>query len=97
MLSTLVLISENRQSEMADRRARVDFEMNLIAEREITKLMEMVMEIQEHLGIQQHDPERHAMVQPTYVSRLAEVMEEIEEDGDAILDEARERAAGGDA
>ncbi len=44
-LSAFILISENRQGRMADRRSRVDLQINLIAEREITKLMELIVEI----------------------------------------------------
>ncbi|MEX0750641.1 MAG: DUF1003 domain-containing protein, partial [Dehalococcoidia bacterium] len=35
-LSTFVLVSQNRQAAAADRRARVDLQINVIAERELT-------------------------------------------------------------
>jgi len=78
-LSTFVLISQNRQSLRADRRAKVDLEVNVIAEREVTKIIEMVAEIHQHLGIKdRHDHELKAMLEPTYVSELADEVEEAE-------------------
>ena len=51
-LSTFVLISQNRQAEMADRRADLDLQVNLLAEHEITRLVALVTDIAEHLGIE---------------------------------------------
>jgi uncharacterized membrane protein len=64
-LSTFVLISQNRASEEADRRAELDLQTNLLSEHEITRLLTLTRAIAEHLGIQEaHDPsleelERH--------------------------------------
>jgi uncharacterized membrane protein len=41
-LSTFVLISQNRMAAMADRRADLDLQVNLLAEHEITRLLELV-------------------------------------------------------
>jgi uncharacterized membrane protein len=82
-LAIFVLISENRQAMVADKRAKLDLQVNLIAEREITKLMEMVAQIQDHLGIGDvPDPEVDEMRKPTHVSDLADVMEEYERRAD---------------
>jgi uncharacterized membrane protein len=78
-LAIFVLISENRQATLADKRAKLDLQINLIAEREITKLMELTMQIHDRLGIaHQHDPEVAEMRKPTHVSDLADLMEEYE-------------------
>jgi uncharacterized membrane protein len=64
-LSTFVLISQNRASAEADRRAELDLQTNLLSEHEITRLLTLTRAIAEHLGIQEaHDPsleelERH--------------------------------------
>lgn len=60
-LSILVLMSQNRQSRMSDIRQRVNFEVDVRAEAEVTKVLKMLAEIQEHLGIQKKDPELHRM------------------------------------
>jgi uncharacterized membrane protein len=41
-LSTFVLISQNRMNEMADRRADLDLQINLLAEHELTQLINLV-------------------------------------------------------
>ena len=41
-LSTFVMIAQNRQSDIADRRAQADYEVNVRAEAEIARLTKMV-------------------------------------------------------
>jgi uncharacterized membrane protein len=78
-LSTFVLITQNRQSQKADRRAQVDLEVNVIAEREITKLIEMVDQIHAALDLsKKSDAEVKAMAKPTVVRELAESVEKAE-------------------
>ena len=50
-LSTFVVISQNRQALQADRRAKVDLQVNLISEQEVTKLVQMVDEIRKAVGV----------------------------------------------
>ena len=50
-LSTFVLISQNRASELADRRADLDVQINLLTEHEVTKLVGLVTSIAEKLGV----------------------------------------------
>ncbi|MCI0444340.1 DUF1003 domain-containing protein, partial [bacterium] len=41
-LSIFVLITQNRQSKIADLRQEIDLQINMIAEEEITKVMQML-------------------------------------------------------
>jgi len=50
-LATFVLISQNRLSAEADRRADLDLQMDLLAEYELTRVIKMLDMIQDHLGI----------------------------------------------
>jgi uncharacterized membrane protein len=50
-LSTFVLISQNRMAAMADRRADLDLQVNLLAEHEITRLIQLVDAIALHLDV----------------------------------------------
>ncbi len=50
-LSTFVLISQNRMAAAADKRADLDLHVNLLAEHELTKLVEMVAAISDKLGV----------------------------------------------
>ena len=78
-LSTFVLISQNRQALQADRRAKVDLHVNVIAEQEITKVIQMLAEVHEHLGLSaRHDPEVQHMRESTRVEQLADAVETAE-------------------
>jgi uncharacterized membrane protein len=50
-LTTFVLISQNRMMELQDRRAELDLQIDLLAEHEITRLVQMVDGIAERLGV----------------------------------------------
>jgi len=54
ILSTFVLISQNRFSDEADRRAELDVHIGLLAEHELTRVLQMLDAIQGKLGIE-HD------------------------------------------
>jgi uncharacterized membrane protein len=57
-LSTFVLISQNRISAAADKRANLDLQVSLLSEHEITKIAELLTAVAEHLGVQgAGDPE----------------------------------------
>jgi len=50
-LSTFMLISQNRFSDEADRRAALDVHMGLLAEHELTRVLQMLDAIQDKPGI----------------------------------------------
>jgi hypothetical protein len=51
-LSTFVLISQNRMTAAADKRADLDLHVSLLTDRELTKLVGLVTAIAEHAGVQ---------------------------------------------
>jgi uncharacterized membrane protein len=77
-LSTFVLISQTRMSESADRRADLDLQISLLAEHEITRLIQMVDALSRRLNI---DPE------------VAEDLEELKQEvpPEALLEEIEVR------
>ena len=81
-LSVFVLMSENRQAMVADRRAKMDLQINLLSEQEITKLMKLVSEIHDQvLPDQDHDPETEKMKQETHVEAIAEAVNAADSSG----------------
>ncbi len=79
-LSAFILMSENRQGRLADRRSRVNLEVDMIAEREITKLMELITDIHSQLGIKKPvDEELEGMKQPTNIEHLTEAAQTAEQ------------------
>jgi uncharacterized membrane protein len=53
-LSTLVLITQNRLSADAERRSDLDLHIGLLAEHELTRVLQMLDVIQDKLGIRDH-------------------------------------------
>jgi uncharacterized membrane protein len=50
-LSTFVLVSQNRQAKIAEQRAELDLQINLLSEYETTRVLTLVDAIAEKLGI----------------------------------------------
>lgn len=50
-LSTFILISQNRMTALADKRADLDLQISLLSEHEVTRLIRLVDEIAHKLGI----------------------------------------------
>jgi len=78
VLSTFVLMKQNRMSKRAEERDHLHLQVNLLAEKEITKVLQTLSTICDHLGVQQHksDPEMQEMSQNTAVNDLAEELHE---------------------
>jgi uncharacterized membrane protein len=70
-LSTFILITQNRMAAAADRRAELDLQVSLLAEAEITKLVELVTEMAERMDVpaaeQEELQEMKRMVAPEAV------------------------------
>lgn len=79
-LSTFILITQNRMAAAADRRAELDLQVSLLAEAEITKLVELVSMIAEHMNVspaEQHElEEMKQRVAPEAVLDAIEATEE---------------------
>lgn len=63
MLSIFVLISQNRAAQIATLREELHLRLNIIAEQEITKSLEMLVKVQEKMGILEKDEERNRMLE----------------------------------
>ena len=51
LLTSFVLIKQNRMGIRSDRRDHLDLQVNLLAEREVTKVMNMLQRMSDHLGM----------------------------------------------
>jgi uncharacterized membrane protein len=75
ILTLIVLMSQNRQSLISSLREEVDIQVNLIAEREITKVLQILSEYFKAKGINIKDPELEDMlkgVDASYIERRLE-------------------------
>lgn len=72
LLSSFVLIKQNRMSARADRRNHLDLQINLLAEQEITKVIQMLGRIGAHIGLDAPmDAEARELAKETAVGDLA--------------------------
>jgi uncharacterized membrane protein len=79
-LSTFVLISQNRQAALDERRADLDLQINLLAEHEITRLIQLVDAIADRMGVRvQRDPEAEAIRKDVPPEAVLREIEEAEE------------------
>ena len=76
-LTTFILISQNRQSKLAERRNHLDLQINLLSEQENTKLLAMVHSVVEHLGIPDGDPDVDVLEASTRPDRLVKQIEDV--------------------
>lgn len=81
-LSTFVLISQNRMAALADKRADLDLQINLLSEHEITRLITMVDAVVHHLGINTEDRAEVEQLKKDVAPEI--VLQEIEEVEDEL-------------
>lgn len=75
-LSTFVLVSQNRMQAASDKRADLDLQINLLAEHEVTRLIQMVNAIAKKLEVEEgNDPEIEELEQEVSPD---EVLKELE-------------------
>ena len=71
-LSTFILISENRQAKVDERRSHLDLQINLLTEQENTKMLQLLRGIAEKVGVDcSGDPDIHVLEQATRPEELA--------------------------
>jgi uncharacterized membrane protein len=82
-LSIIVLISQNREEHITTLRQEVDLQINLQTEKELTKLMELVVMLLEMQGVDvEEDKELRDMLVPTSAEKIEEAIErEIDQEG----------------
>lgn len=75
-LSTFVLISQNRMAALADKRADLDLQVSLLSEHEITRLLSLVQQIAERMGIDEaRDPELEELTRDVHPERVLDKIE----------------------
>lgn len=79
-LSTFVLISQNRAAADADRRAELDLQVNLLAEHEVTRMLDLTVAIARHLGLPEaQDARLSELKRDVAPEKVLDKLEETEE------------------
>jgi uncharacterized membrane protein len=76
-LSTFILISQNQETRLTERRNALDLQINLLTEQENTKMLRMLDKIATKLGISDDDPSIAVLEQATRPDKLAEQIDRI--------------------
>ncbi len=80
-LSTFVLITQNRMTQEAERRAELDLQISLLAEHEVTRLIHLVSAIADKLGIDAAgDPELRELKSDVRPEQVLDKIDESERD-----------------
>jgi uncharacterized membrane protein len=76
LVAAFVLMKQNRMSKLADRRAHLNLQINLMTERETTKIIGILLEIGERLDIQHKvlDEESRQLSRLLVIESLIETM-----------------------
>jgi uncharacterized membrane protein len=79
LITTVVLIRQERLARLEERREHLDLQVNLLTEQKTTKLIHLLEELRRDLPMvkNRHDPESEAMQQPTDPHRVLAEMDEI--------------------
>ena len=75
-LSTFILISQNLETRISERRSHLDLQLNILAEQENTKMIAILLAIAEKVGADMsEDPHLEALSEETMPEKLAEQIE----------------------
>ena len=75
LLATFVLIKQNRTGYLSNRRDHIDLQINLLAEREVTRLLQLVESIATKMGVPVR-AETIDLAKETSVEELAELLDQ---------------------
>lgn len=76
-LAIFILVSQNRMSRQADRRAHLDLQISLLSEQEMTTVLEMLQRLCDHFHLSSKSREEvERLMQKTDVHELASELEE---------------------
>lgn len=74
-LSTFILITQNRMSAMADRRADLNLQISLLAEHEVTRLVKLVSTMAKKMGVDEAtDPQLDELKQDVHPEEVLDTM-----------------------
>ena len=93
LLAIVILITQNRQARLAERRAQLDLQVSLLTEQKIAKLIALVEELRHDMPSvhNRRDPVAEAMSEATDPHAVLDALEEILDEAVELAEEAQER------
>lgn len=94
-LALFVLASQNRLTRQADKRSHLDLQIDLLAEREMTAVLQLLQDIAQHLAVQTSvTPEQlRDLMKKTDLRRLTNRLEELAEPATSAMRDESATAA----
>lgn len=87
-LSIFVLISQNRSAYINTIRDEVHLQINMQSEREITKILQVLSDVREKMGIHKADPELTQMLEKTDADYIEQrIVEQLERANKSIVNQ----------
>lgn len=87
ILTVVVLMSQNRQNYVNSLREEIDFQVNKITEKEVSKILRVLVKIAEKQGIKITDKEVEEMIEDVEVSYIERrLASQMEQKGNSIVD-----------
>lgn len=76
LTATVVLVAQSRQTRLAEQRAHLDLQINLITEQKVTKLIHLIEELRQDLPMvgERPDPHVSALKEPTDTARVVSAL-----------------------
>ena len=71
-LSTFILISQNHDTKLTERRNHLDLQVNMLAEQESTKTLDLLRRVAEKLGVPADDPETKVLAESMEPEKLVD-------------------------
>jgi len=71
-LSTFILISQNHETKLTERRNHLDLQVNMLAEQENTKMLQLLQKVAAKVGVKDEDPDTKALVEEMEPAELLE-------------------------
>jgi uncharacterized membrane protein len=77
LTATVVLVGQGRQTKLAEQRAHLDLQINLLTEQKVTKLIHLLEELREDLPnvSKREDPHASVLKEPTDAAGVASALE----------------------
>jgi uncharacterized membrane protein len=89
VLSIFVLISQNRSAQIATLRDELNLRVNLIAEQEVTKSLEILSQMRKKMGITDPDPILDEMLQDVNANDLEQLILQQIARADQLIDKTQ--------
>ena len=71
ILSAFILISQNQETKITEKRSHLNLQINMLTEQENTKMLKMLSQISAKLGLDQnHDADLSALATPAKHEKL---------------------------